>query len=148
MPRRKRALPGKSAQVYRPCNVAGKFAQHPKSCYTWYTTWSTRWSFLYIFGILRAEGIIVSGDAELPAWADTWVKDLARRIEALGLSPVALPLLEIARALGFLGSQVLLVAQPLLTGLVNDVTLERTAAFLDHPELLDRLRAQLEGEEG
>jgi len=89
----------------------------------------------------------VSGDAEQPAWSDAWVKRVARRIEALGLSPVALPLLEIARAFGFLGSQVLLMTQPLLTGLVNDETLERTAAFLDHPELLDRLRARLEGEE-
>lgn len=74
---------------------------------------------------------------------ETW----ARRIETLGLSPVALALVETVHAFGFLGSQALLMVQPLVTGIVNDVTLERTAALLDSPELLDRLRVCLEGEE-
>ena len=74
---------------------------------------------------------------------ETW----ARRIETLGLSPVALALVETVHAFGFLGSQALLMVQPLVTGIVNDVTLKRTAALLDSPELLDRLRVCLEGEE-
>jgi hypothetical protein len=85
----------------------------------------------------------VSGDTEQHMWVETW----ARRIETLGLLPVALPLLDIAHAFGFLGSQALLMTQPLLTGMVNDATIERTVALLDSPELLDRIRARLEGEE-
>ena len=102
-----------------------------------------RWLFLRFFGILLAEGAIVSREIEGQAWVETW----ARRIETLGLSPVALALVEIAHAFGFLGSQALLVAQPLVAGIVNDATLERTATLLDSPELLDRLRGCLEEEE-
>jgi len=76
----------------------------------------------------------------------TWVETLAERIEALGLSPVALSLLESAHAFGFLGGQAILMAQPLVTGLVNDTTVERTVTLLDSPELLERLRTYLEGE--
>lgn len=76
-------------------------------------------------------------------WIETW----ARRIETLGLSPVALPLLEIAHAFGFLGSQALLMAQPLASGFVDDSVLECAATLLDSPELLDRFRMCLEGEE-
>ena len=83
----------------------------------------------------------MSSQVEQPAWVEAW----ARRIEALGLSPVALALIETARALGLLGSQVLLVAQPLVTGITNDATLERISALLDDPELLDQLQLHLEG---
>jgi len=85
----------------------------------------------------------VSRDTEQQAWIETW----ARRFERLGLSPVALALLEIARAFGFLGSQVLLVAQPLVTGIVNDTTLERAVDLLESPEMLERFRICLEGGE-
>jgi len=85
----------------------------------------------------------VSRDTEQQAWIETW----ARRFERLGLSPVALVLLEIARAFGFLGSQVLLVAQPLVTGVVNDTTLERAVDLLESPEMLERFRVCLEGGE-
>ena len=85
----------------------------------------------------------MSREIEGQAWVETW----ARRIETLGLSPVALVLVETAHAFGFLGSQALLLARPLVTGIVNDVTLKRTATLLDSPELLDRLRVCLEGEE-
>jgi len=85
----------------------------------------------------------VSSETEQQVWVEAWV----RRIEALGLSPVVLPLLEVAHAFGFLGSQVLLMTQPLVTGIVNDVTLEQTMALLDSPELLDRLSACLEEKE-
>ncbi len=101
------------------------------------------WRFLHIFGILALEGPTVSSEAEQQAWVETW----ARRIDALGLSSVTLSLLETARAFGFLGSQALLMAQPLVTDLVNDTTVERAVTLLDSPELLERLRAYLEGEE-
>jgi hypothetical protein len=83
----------------------------------------------------------VSRDTEQQAWIEAW----ARRIEALGLSPVALALLEIAHTFGFLGSQVLLVTQPLMTGIVNDTALERTVDLLESPEMLERFRVCLEG---
>jgi hypothetical protein len=83
----------------------------------------------------------VSRDTEQQAWIETW----ARHIETLGLSPVALTLLEIAHAFGFLGSQVLLMAQPLMTGIVNDTALERAVDLLDSPEMLERFRVCLEG---
>ena len=85
----------------------------------------------------------MSRDIEQQAWIETW----ARRIETLRLSPVALALLEIAHAFGFLGSQVLLVAQPLVTGIVNDTTLERAVDLLESPEMLERFRVCLEGGE-
>lgn len=86
----------------------------------------------------------MSSEPEQQTWVETW----ARRIEALGLSSVALPLLEVAHAYGFLGSQALLVTQPLITGIVNDTTVERTVALLDSPELLEQLKMCLEGGEG
>lgn len=85
----------------------------------------------------------MSRDTEQQAWIETW----ARHIETLGLSPVALALLEIAQPFGFLGSQVLLVAQPLMTGIVNDTTLERAVDLLESPEILERFRVCLEGGE-
>jgi hypothetical protein len=85
----------------------------------------------------------MDNETEQQMWVETW----ARRIEALGLSPVALPLIEIAHAFGFLGSQALLMTQPLVTGIVNDATLEQATALLDSPELLDQLRGRLEGRE-
>jgi len=84
----------------------------------------------------------VNSEAERQAWIET----LSRRIEALGLSPIVLSLIESAHAFGFLGSQALLMAQPLMTGIVNDATVERTVALLDSPELLEQLKAYLEGE--
>ena len=76
----------------------------------------------------------------------SWIEAWARRVETLGLLPVALPLLEMAEAFGFLGSQVLLIIQPLVSGFVSDTTFERTVALLDSPELVDQFRVCLEGE--
>jgi hypothetical protein len=82
----------------------------------------------------------VNGDTERRAWFEIW----AGRVEALGLSPVVLPFLEVVRAFGLLGSQALLMAQPLMMGIVNDTTIERTAALLDSPELLEQFKTRLE----
>jgi hypothetical protein len=76
-----------------------------------------------------------------------WVDKLARRIEQGGVSSLALLLIEIVRPFSFLGSQVFLMAQPLLTGIVDDTTVERATTLLDDSELLDRLSATLEGAE-
>jgi hypothetical protein len=55
-----------------------------------------------------------------------------------------MPLLEFARAFGFLGSHALLIAQPLAHGIVDDESFERATALLESPALLDRLRDRLE----
>jgi hypothetical protein len=99
---------------------------------------------LHIFGILAVEGFTVGNETGQQVWVETW----ARRINALGLSPVVLSLLDIVHAFGFLGSQALLMAQPLMTGIVNEMTIERTVALLDSPERLARLKVCLEGEKG
>ena len=93
-----------------------------------------------MLGIRIAEEPIVSNETKQQAWVRTW----ARRIETVGLSPVVLPLLDVVQALGFLGSQALLLIQPLVKGIATDNTLERTMALLDNPELLEQLRARLE----
>jgi len=86
----------------------------------------------------------VSSEPGQQAWVETW----ARRIEALGLSSVALSSLELASTFGFLGSQALLMTQPLIAGIVNDTAVERAVALLDSPELLEQLKRCLEGEGG
>ena len=86
----------------------------------------------------------MSIEAEQHAWVETW----AGRIEETGLSVVALPCLEIAHAFGLLGSQALLMVQPLMTGIVSDRTVDQAVALLENPELLEHLRMCLEGKRG
>jgi hypothetical protein len=74
-----------------------------------------------------------------------WVDKLAGRIEQRGVSSLALLLIAIARPFGFLGSQALLMTQPLLTGIIDNTAVEQAAILLDNPELLNRLSATLEG---
>jgi hypothetical protein len=74
-----------------------------------------------------------------------WVHELAKRIEQRGAAPLALTLIELARPFGFLGSQMLVMAQPLLTGIVDDTTVKQTTLLLDNPDLLNQLSATLEG---
>ncbi len=85
----------------------------------------------------------MSTEQEQWAWIDEW----AGRIAASGFAPVVLSLLEIARAFGVLGSQALLVAQPLLTGIVAETTVEQTMTLLESPQLLERLEMQLAAKE-
>ena len=67
----------------------------------------------------------------------------ARRIEAAGLTPVAVPLLEIIRPLGFLAGQLLLLGEPLLMGLTSRDDVRGTAAWLEDPEQAERLLKRL-----
>ena len=84
----------------------------------------------------------MNGEAEQRAWVEKWAQDIEARVG----SSTALFLIELARPFGFLGSQVLLVSQPLLTGVVGETTLERAATLLDSPDLLDQLSAHLVGD--
>jgi len=73
-------------------------------------------------------------------WLDQW----AERIHHAGLAVVALPLLEISRGLGFLASQGLLFAQPVLAGLVDKTNIDRYVALLQDPVALERLIGRIE----
>ncbi|HDQ70643.1 MAG TPA: hypothetical protein ENN19_00930 [Chloroflexi bacterium] len=78
-------------------------------------------------------------EKETPAWIAVW----AEHIATSGLSPIVLPCLDVARAFGFLGSQALLLVQPLAIHLAPESTLERISILLDDPELLRLLQAYL-----
>lgn len=86
---------------------------------------------------------IAMGEAEQPVWVKKW----AQQIEALGLTSIALLIIEVARPFGFLGSQALFIAQPLLASIADSTAIEQATALLDSPELLNQLRVCLEGGE-
>jgi hypothetical protein len=126
--------------------TAMKVAYHPKSCYTEHALRERRCAVVISLhsGILaQSKGHVVNSEAEQSDWVDK----LAGRIEQRGASSLALLLIEIARPFDFLGSQMLLMAQPLLTGIVADATVEQTTLLLDNPKLLNRLSATLKGAE-
>lgn len=76
-----------------------------------------------------------------------WIRAWAERIEARGLSSAALLLIGAVRPFGLLGSQGLLLLQPMLVGVVSDEVLDQAVTLLEEPGLLERLAACLEGEE-
>jgi hypothetical protein len=77
-----------------------------------------------------------------------WVRAWAARIRDLGLSQMALLLLELAGTGGFLGSQLVLAFRPLLGGLVSDTTIERAAVLLESVQLQELLTTSLRQEGG
>jgi hypothetical protein len=81
----------------------------------------------------------VCAETEQQRWVEAW----ARRIEALGLAPLVLPLIDTAQALGFLGSQAVVLTQPLANGLVSEEALDRAVTLLNDPGLLEQLRSSL-----
>ncbi len=78
---------------------------------------------------------------------DEMIEALASRIDALGLSTPAILMLEAHKPLSFLGSQALLLMQPLLS-LVFDPTASQTyAALLEEGENVELLIRRLERQE-
>ena len=77
-----------------------------------------------------------------------WVRDWAERVDQLGLAPLALPLLDLARAFGSMGAHVLLAAEPITRGLVSGPGVGRLATLLDQPKLIGEFGSHLRrGEE-
>jgi hypothetical protein len=68
-------------------------------------------------------------------WLDQW----AKRIHHSGLAIVALPLLEMGRGLGFLASQALLLAQPVIGVLTDEANVNKYITLLQDPVTLERL---------
>lgn len=77
-------------------------------------------------------------------WVETW----ARRIETLGLSAVAVPMFELVRAFGRLGSQVIFLIQPFMVGTAGGSTLSKTAQMLEDPAFYEQLTLYLDSVEG
>lgn len=63
----------------------------------------------------------------------------ARRMRETGLTPILLPILELARAFGPLASQVLLLGEPLLADQVGRGPLRQMARWLSDPAQVNRL---------
>ena len=71
------------------------------------------------------------------------VEDWAARLARWGLQPVAPVLFEVLGALGFLGSQVLVFGQPLLTLFVDAQSIDEFALLLDDPDVLAQIERRL-----
>jgi hypothetical protein len=75
---------------------------------------------------------------------ERWLNQWAERIHDAGLSVVVLPLLEIGRGLGVLASHAILLAKPILTGLVDEENVAQCVALLEDPSALERLIRRIE----
>jgi hypothetical protein len=68
------------------------------------------------------------------------------RFQRWGLSAVAPALLDALRPLGLVGSQLIIMAQPVLTSFVSAAQIDQFTALIEDPERLARLRQALEAE--
>ncbi|MCB0163242.1 MAG: hypothetical protein KDI79_03380 [Anaerolineae bacterium] len=75
---------------------------------------------------------------------DPFINKVADKIFNLGLTAPAILFLEGYKPLAFLGSQLLLVTQPVLNIFVSDRLTRNTISLLEHPEQLETLITQLE----
>ena len=71
------------------------------------------------------------------------IDDWAARLERWGLTPVAPFLLETLRPLGFIGSQAMLIGQPLLTLFMDASSIEQVSSLLDDPDALGQIERRL-----
>ena len=80
----------------------------------------------------------MNGKQAQKAEIDRW----AKLIELRGLSSLALPLLDLADAFGFLVGHACLAVEPLIRGMSVD-TFGQRASLLSRPELRQQLRDRL-----
>jgi len=78
---------------------------------------------------------------------DRLIEDLARRIESLGLTAPAVLMLEAHKPLSFLGSQAILIAQPLLSLIIDPVKSTEYASLLEDRGNVELLIRRLEQRE-
>lgn len=74
----------------------------------------------------------------------TFIEKIANRISDLGLTTPAILLLEAHKPLAFIGSQLLLVAQPTLDFFIPQTFTRNTIDLLAEPEQLELLIGKLE----
>jgi hypothetical protein len=75
---------------------------------------------------------------------DRLIEDLARRIETLGLTTPAVLMLEAHKPLSFLGSQAILIAQPLLSFVFDPARSTEYASLLEDRSNVELLIRRLE----
>ena len=68
------------------------------------------------------------------------------RFQRWGLSAVAPVLLDVLRPLGLVGSQLIIMAKPVLTSFVSAAQIDQFTALIEDPERLARLRQAIETE--
>jgi hypothetical protein len=68
------------------------------------------------------------------------------RFQRWGLSTVAPVLLDALRPLGLVASQLIIMAQPVLTSFVSAAQIDQFTALIEDPDRLARLRQALEAE--
>lgn len=66
------------------------------------------------------------------------------RLQRWGLSGIASTLIEALRPLGFLGSQAIIMASPILTTFINPDRLTNLSGLLEDPDRLARLSRLLD----
>ena len=67
------------------------------------------------------------------------IVEWAARLERWGLSPIAPLLLQTLQPLGFIGSQAVLLGQPVLTLFADASSLQELSLLLDDPDALDQI---------
>lgn len=68
------------------------------------------------------------------------------RFQRWGLSSVAPVLLDVLRPLGLAGSQLIIMAKPILTSFVSTAQIDQFTALIEDPDRLARLRQAIEAE--
>jgi hypothetical protein len=76
--------------------------------------------------------------------ASNFVEQAARKISDLGLTVPAILLLEAHKPVSFLGSQLMLIAQPTLELIMPGQVIQNTANLLANSEQVEQLIAHLE----
>jgi hypothetical protein len=71
------------------------------------------------------------------------IDDWAARLKRWGLTPIAPFLLETLRPLGFIGSQAMLIGQPMLTLFMDASSLKELSSLLDDPDALGQIERRL-----
>jgi hypothetical protein len=77
---------------------------------------------------------------------DELIEALAQRIESLGLATPAVLMLEAHKPLSFLGSQAILLMQPLLSLVFDPAASGQYASLLEDRTNVERLIQRLEGQ--
>ncbi len=71
------------------------------------------------------------------------IGEWAARLDRWGLAPVSPLLLRMLQPLGFVGSQLVLLGQPLLTLLADVRSLDELSTLLDDPDALEEIERRL-----